>query len=104
VSPQCLCSCVSLSVYVSLSGCVSHCVSLSQCVCLTVCVSVCVSQCACQYVVSLFLCLSLTVYVSGSLCVCIDPQNRTGKQTLGSHKQNLLYQDPGERSSDPAKD
>ena len=24
-----------------------------------------------------------------------------GKQTLGGHKQNLVHQDPGERSSDP---
>ena len=29
---------------------------------------------------------------------------RTGKQTLGGHKQNLVHQDPGERSSDPMRD
>ena len=27
-----------------------------------------------------------------------------GKQTLGGHKQNLVPQDPGERSSDPTRD
>ena len=27
-----------------------------------------------------------------------------GKQTLGGHKQNLVHQDPGERSRDPTRD
>ena len=55
---ECLWAC-SLSVCVSVSQCVSVsvCVSLSVCVC----VSVCVSQYACLDVVSLFLCLSLSV-------------------------------------------
>ena len=30
--------------------------------------------------------------------------HRTGKQTLEGHKQNLVHQDPGERSSDPTRD
>ena len=29
---------------------------------------------------------------------------RTGKQTLGGHKQNPAHQDPGERSCDPTRD
>ena len=30
--------------------------------------------------------------------------HRTGKKTLGGHKESLVHQHPGERSSDPTRD
>ena len=32
-----------------------------------------------------------------------SPLHRTGKLTLGGHQQNLVHQDPGERTSDPTR-
>ena len=71
---QCVCVCLSISVF----ACFCACISVSVCLCVWLCVCVCVSLCVW---VSMCLCLLLCVWVyvclcvseSACVCVCLGP-------------------------------